>query len=763
MKKVYFFVLLTVICSVLTFISFAQKTESNKQITRCVTMQRLEKLFSNDLLSRANNNQRNANTNTGPFISSYRLNAVVTIPMVVHIVLPNPYVVTDADVQSQIDRLNLDFAGMNGDSSNASATFLALRGHSMIQFCLAKRTPGGQLTSGIERRTSTTTSSPLSTEDPIKYQSKGGLDQWDPNSYLNLWIGNDDGSGEILGYAHFPGTTPVAEDGVFINYQSWGSNVCYTLPDYSKGRSATHEIGHYLGLMHIWGDDNGCSGDDFRNLTEVQSTCSLPAGLFNPPGSGNTSADIGDTPNQGGETTNCSVGEITDACATTTPGKMYQNFMDYSLDACLTMFTKKQVERMEWVLDHCRGSLKTSLGCQPPASTITRDASPLESVNPGGVELIGCNSKYYSSVVFCAGSFVPKVRIVNNASTTLTTVTVGYQIDDGTAITKTFTVNLALGASAVVSFDPISINAGNHEIRYFTSNPNGNTDQVPANDSITTSFTVNGSTTVPFTENFLSTTFPPVNWSLINPDGGVTWQRHEAGKGNPGSAYMNTFNYDKNNEVDDLVSPRISFNPVGIDSVKLSFDLAAATYSDPSDPSVTMDTLQILVSKDCGTTFTTVYKKWGKELRTVDTPQTDEFIPTPDQWRKENVDLTSFSGQSPIQLFFRVTNNFENNIFLDNINVMTSVVPALLKSQGYLVLPNPFRQNFVVWHYHQPTDLRFIRVYNSLGQLMLTQEYKGNAENYIPIDLLGKPSGIYFVRLQYLDTRKNITQQIVKY
>jgi hypothetical protein len=314
-----------------------------------------------------------------------------------------------------------------------------------------------------------------------------------------------------------------------------------------------------------------------------------------------------------------------------------------------------------------------------------------------------------------------------------------------------------------VSFDPISINAGNHEIRYFTSNPNGNTDQVPANDSIITSFTVNGSTTVPFTENFLSTTFPPVNWSLINPDGGVTWQRHEAGKGNPGSAYMNTFNYDKNNEVDDLVSPRISFNPVGIDSVKLSFDLAAATYSDPSDPSVTMDTLQILVSKDCGTTFTTVYKKWGKELRTVDTPQTDEFIPTPDQWRKENVDLTSFSGQSPIQLFFRVTNNFENNIFLDNINVMTSVVPALLKSQGYLVLPNPFRQNFVVWHYHQPTDLRFIRVYNSLGQLMLTQEYKGNAENYIPIDLLGKPSGIYFVRLQYLDTRKNITQQIVKY
>lgn len=166
-------------------------------------MQRVEKLFSNDLLSRAAINQRNNNTSTGTFLSSYRLNAIVTVPIVVHIVLPNPYVVSDADVQSQIDRLNLDFAGVNGDSSNASAAFLALRGHSMIQFCLAKRTPGGQLTSGIERRTSATTSSPLNTEDPIKYQSMGGLDQWDPNSYLNLWIGNDDGSGEILGYAHF--------------------------------------------------------------------------------------------------------------------------------------------------------------------------------------------------------------------------------------------------------------------------------------------------------------------------------------------------------------------------------------------------------------------------------------------------------------------------------------------------------------------------------------------------------------------------------
>ena len=176
-----------------------------------------------------------------------------------------------------------------------------------------------------------------------------------------------------------------------------------------------------------------------------------------------------------------------------------------------------------------------------------------------------------------------------------------------------------------------------------------------------------------------------------------------------------------------------------------------------------MDTLEILVTKDCGNSFTTVYKKWGKDLRTVDTPQQDEFFPTASQWKKDTADLTAFASQSPVQVFFRFTNNFQNNIFIDNVNLTTSAANDLLKSKGYLFLPNPFRESFAVWHYEKPVSLRFIRVYNSAGQLVWTKQFNGNADNLITVNLFGKASGVYIVRLEYQDASKNISERIFKY
>jgi hypothetical protein len=687
---------------------------------------------------------------------------IATVPVVVHIVLPNPFLVTDADIQAQIDRLNLDFSGLNPDSTNAEQ-FYGVRGHSQIQFCLAKRTPSGQLTSGIERRASSTGSLPLQANDPIKFTDQGGLDQWDPNSYLNLWVGTDASGNDVLGYAQFPGTADVRQDGVFINYKSWGGNTCYTISQYNKGRTATHEIGHYFGLFHVWGDDDGCNGDDFRDLSDVNSSFRLPTGLYNPEGQGNTSSDVGDTPNQAGATNNCTSGIITDDCATSAPGKMYQNQMDYTPDACLTMFTKKQVERMEWVLSNCRPGLLSSLGCQLPTGGPGLDAAPLESVSPGGYELTGCAVKTYPTAILCAGTIAPKFRIVNNVLQTLNSVTAGYRLDDGTAVTQTLNVNQPLGGTTIVEFPTIAVGSGAHQIKFFTSNPNGNRDEVPSNDTLVQDFTINGAAFTPYKESFESTTFPPVSWSLINPDGATTWQRHSEGKGNAGSAYLNSFHYNANGQKDDLVTPNISFPDA--DSVKLTFDLASATYSDldvPNNFGIALDTLEILATKDCGSTFTSVYKKWGKDLRTVDTAQTEEFFPSSSQWRTETVDLTAFVQQSPIQLFFRYTNNFENNTFIDNINVFTSLVPASLKEKGFLVIPTLFHNSFMVRHYQQPTTLKRISVFNSTGQLIWRKDFNGNAEKSITVDLLGKSAGLYFVRLEYNDGAKNVTQRVVK-
>src|ERR1035437_3858342 len=212
----------------------------------------------------------------------------------------------------------------------------------------------------------------------------------------------------------------MADDGVFINAISWGNNPCYTAPGYNLGRSAVHETGHYLGLLHNWGDDGtACTGDDFKSLTSVGSSCNLPAGLFNPVGQGNTASDIGDTPNQSSETLDCPSGIVTDSCSSTPPGKMYEDYMDYTQDACYSMFTKKQVERMEWILDNCRSGLKTSVGGTIPGGAVTIDASPYQSVNPGGSEVVGCTSFAYQSTIPCPGNFIPKVRIRNNGLNTL--------------------------------------------------------------------------------------------------------------------------------------------------------------------------------------------------------------------------------------------------------------------------------------------------------------------------------------------------------
>src|SRR4051812_15885516 len=139
-----------------------------------------------------------------------RLQAIVTIPVVFHVVLPNPFVVTDADLQAQIDRLNLDYSGSNPDSTNIPAAFQAVRGHSQLRFVLAKRTPAGLPTNGIERKASATLYD-ATNNDPIKSAAQGGLDAWDYTQYFNVWVG---AGGGLLGYATFPGTSTASQQGV---------------------------------------------------------------------------------------------------------------------------------------------------------------------------------------------------------------------------------------------------------------------------------------------------------------------------------------------------------------------------------------------------------------------------------------------------------------------------------------------------------------------------------------------------------------------
>lgn len=670
MKKI----ILSFLALILVTIAFSQFSQPGGQIknevsgvNRCGTMLQVEQYLERDLKARTRTTEQSRTISTGPAVNNYRTNAIVNIPVVIHVVLPNPDQVTNANIQWQLDKLNLDFSGLNPDSTNIPPEFQAVRGHSQIRFVLARRTPSGALTNGINRIRSSTTSNVTLMTDPIKRSSQGGADVWDPSSYVNIWVGLDGSGLGILGYAQFPEFGAPANDGLFINATSFGNNPCYITPGYNLGRTTVHEMGHYLGLLHISGDDQGaCTGDDFRSLSTVGSACNLPPGLFNPAGQGNTPSDVGDTPNQSSETTNCPSGMVTNPCSPTAPGKMYQNFMDYTLDACYSMFTKKQAERMEWIIDNCRSGLKTSQGGTLPPGAVTIDASPVQSVNPGGSEVTGCNTVSYPSSIACAANLVPKVSIRNNGLSTLNTVTVGMIINGGTPVTQNISPALPFGYTTVVSFGSVPVTPGTYTIKFYTTNPNGvNPDEVPSNDTLTTTLTVAPPVSLPVIEGFEGNTFPPPGWTIRNPHGDFTWERVSPGHNSNFSAAIDNYNNDGNGRTDELRTPNINFT--NADSVILvSFDVAHKYYPDP----VNYDTLTVLVSNDCGSTFTTVYKKWGAELATADTSEVAYTTPVDPDWRTEKFTLSgSILSTGNIIVVFRNSNRFGNNIFLDNINI----------------------------------------------------------------------------------------------
>lgn len=370
----------------------------------------------------------------------------------------------------------------------------------------------------------------------------------------------------------------------------------------------------------------------------------------------------------------------------------------------------------------------------------------------------------------CSGSFTPNVTVRNNGAENVTAFSVGYRINSGAVLTANFTgQNIPRNGTVTVNLPASSgtLAAGSHTITAFTFNPvttSGTGDQQQINDTLVRSFALLGSISAPLSENFSATTFPPANWGVHNPNADLTWARNVAGNNNAGSAYMSNWNNMGRGQVDALYSPNIGYS--GVDTITLTFDISAVTKVYPGSQQFPLDTVEVLVTTNCGNTFTSVYKKWGNELQTVgnpNDPQPFEFFPVgSSHWRSEKIDLTAFAPNGPIQLVFRNRNGFGNNVFIDNVNVTTRTLPSSLKADGLQILPNPFQNLFQVWHLQTPTDLRYINVYNSAGQRVWSKTYSGNAPKLIDVDMSRNSAGVYVVELGYTEPGKNQQIRIVK-
>lgn len=284
-----------------------------------------------------------------------------TIPVVVHVIHNGEAVgsgtnISQTQVNSQINVLNADYAGTGLNVGNVPSAFSALVANCQITFCLAQKDPSGNVLAQpgihrVNRNTAGFTAPPYSNTTYIDNTIKPAT-IWNPANYLNMWVLNLGGG--LLGYATFPGGTGLTglsgfgtatTDGVVILYSAFGNTGTVSAP-YNKGRTATHEVGHWLGLRHIWGDSN--CGSDFCADTPTQQTANYGCPTYP---------------------------QVT--CSNS--GDMSMNFMDYTDDACMYMFTPNQKTRVQTAM--ANGTYRSNLTNSSNTVCNSTPTAPTSSFN----------------------------------------------------------------------------------------------------------------------------------------------------------------------------------------------------------------------------------------------------------------------------------------------------------------------------------------------------------------------------------------------
>lgn len=281
----------------------------------------IARLLARDFVSKYTSNVNSSSARIAEF-------KLITIPVVVHILYHYPGEnIPDAVVKSQIEALNRDFRKLNADTIKIPDAYKPLAADCGIQFQLATVDARGVASTGIVRKYTPITR--WSSDDKIKFSSEMGDDAWDASSYLNIWVGTLN----LNGYSSSPGDH-ANTDGIVVNNAAFGAA---NSTAYNKGRTAVHEVGHWLGLRHLWGD--AFCGDD----------------------------GIDDTPKQQTFTSGCP-SSVRISCGNAPHGDMYMNFMDFTNDDCLLMFTHGQKQRMLALFEPGgpRNSLLTSKGLSVP-------------------------------------------------------------------------------------------------------------------------------------------------------------------------------------------------------------------------------------------------------------------------------------------------------------------------------------------------------------------------------------------------------------
>ncbi len=547
---------------------------------------------------------------------------VYQIPIVVHVIHNGEAIgagtnISDAQIQSQIDVLNEDFRKLNADSVNIPAEFKPLYSDIGFEFIMAKRDPSSQATNGITRTQGSKTLWGMTDDVTLKSQS-----YWPSEDYLNFWIAPL--SGNFLGWAQFPqsdvldGLDPpynASTDGIVMTYNAFGSidkdPAANLQSRFNLGRTTTHEIGHFFGLRHIWGDGS-CDVDDYVNDTPVADT------------------EYYNCPTMGASTTSCGT------------QNMFMNYMDFVDDDCMNIFSIGQKDRMIIIMENSprRLSLTTSPGLLPPNS---EDLAITKFISP--------------TIGICNEQLTPVIEVRNVGVLPLTSTNISIFINNSLIANQNFNFNLTTNQSVELTFNSIALNTfGNIEFKAEINAINGLPDNF-VETNILTQTSLRAETVSALHEDF---SLDNPQWTVRTSEASSALNKQQAVSYsiNNNSAVFSY--YKTGTSLDAYISPKLA---LGTTPQVLLFDYAYAYRG-------LEDELAITISTDCGNTFNEVlFSAKGQQLATSAAIPV-AFYPTGAQdWQHAQINLSNYANQ---EVLFSFSGNSKggNQIFIDNIKVV---------------------------------------------------------------------------------------------
>ncbi|MDB5270049.1 MAG: hypothetical protein JWP58_3089 [Hymenobacter sp.] len=645
----------------------------------------------------------------------------VTIPVVVHIIhAGGPENISDRQINSAIDQLNIDYQKLNGDTANTVPFFRARAAAIGFQFRLAKKDPNGNCTTGITRHYAP---SLINDDQSGAVQS---LVIWDRQRYLNIWIvssiGTPSAGGTVLGYSNLPQNSTAQRDG-FVARGDWFGNTGTSTPSRAQSRTATHEIGHYFGLSHPWGQTNS-------------------------PGTGNCSGDDGvaDTPTTDG-TFNC---DLTYSPCTDAAGQRIlantQNIMDYA--ACPTMFTQGQ-----------KALMRNVLATRPERTGLTTQANLIATgTNDGYVAPASC-----APVVAFAVATNSSTSVCINTPVTLKDYSYNFSAGGGT---PTYSWSFPGGTPATATGSTVSVSyaaAGFYPVTETVSNTAG-----PGTSTVTNYIRVEGPTggeTAPYTESFENVNFPNLfadptlrnyTTSGITAAGAASatyrWVRQANVPAATGTGYL---------IVQDRVIPAGTTTQLFTPNINLASAPSPATLSFSRSFALrsisSNEQLRISFSSDCGVNWSTPTVLNVTDLTTKGLTPIDGFVPASSaDWQTTTVAIPAqFQGSGLFKVRFQMVNGTTtgNNFFFDDLRIAgpLSAKADALASRGISVYPNPMTNETAVHLNLTAATQVQVRLTDVLGRNVVSLPAKlyGAGQQSVSLQSAGHAlkAGVYVVHI----------------